>query len=395
MDYKQLAGEQLGQYQLEELIHDASIVFVYRALQSNLRRKVAVQILKDIWTEKERYRQSFLQGAEIMAQLEHPNIVPIHDAGMQGHLTYAVTRLMPESLRNRLKQGVILPAEVAAILRQVGNALDYVHSLGMVHGDPSIGNIMFDHWGSAYLADFILAGFLTHSKGGINGTPWYMSPERWNEEKSTPASDQYALGAITYHMLTQQSPFTATNMVGLMQLHATASLPSLPQDIPNGVNEVLFRAMAKKAEDRYPTVMDFVREFEKAIADTPRHLFISYSRQDKGYAQQLSEHLQHNGFAVWIDSKIDYGDAWFDEIDDAVKTCAAFVLLMTPHAQQSEWVKKEILLAKRYKKPIFPVLLDGEEFPIVIDIQFADVRDGTMPAVDFHRRLRRAVFGDI
>ncbi len=67
---------------------------------------------------------------------------------------------------------------------------------------------------------------------------------------------------------------------------------------------------------------------------------------------------------------------------------------MTPHSQQSEWVKKEILLAKRYKKPIFPVLLDGEEFPIVIDIQFADVRSGGMPTVDFHRRLRRAVFGD-
>jgi hypothetical protein len=141
--------------------------------------------------------------------------------------------------------------------------------------------------------------------------------------------------------------------------------------------------------------MDFAREFEKAIAAVPQQVFISYSRRDKNYAAQLREHLLHNGFNVWIDSQIEYGDTWFKEIDEAIKTCAAFVLLMTPDSYESEWVQKEILLAKRSKKQIFPLLLKGEEFGIVIDLQFADVRNGEMPDVNFHRRLSRAVFGDI
>jgi serine/threonine protein kinase len=222
-----------------------------------------------------------------------------------------------------------------------------------------------------------------------------MAPERWLERPVTPMSDQYALGAIAYHMLTGQHLFPTQSIGELAQHHMQMLPPRLPAELPAAINDVLHRALAKQPEDRYPTSMDFAREFEKAVQNTPKHLFISYSRRDKDYAQQLTDHMASNGFEVWIDSQIDYGDAWFDEIEQAIKTCAAFLLVMTPESQNSEWVKKEILLAKRYKKPIFPLLLGGQEFGIVIDIQFADVQDHQMPDANFHRRLRRSVFGDI
>lgn len=394
MEYDKLNGVTLGTFVLTELAYESSvnIIATYRAIQPSLKRSVAVQVLNP---ELGHFKHSFLKGAEIIASLEHPNISPVYECGEQDEFAFIAMRLMTGgTLMTRIRQNPLSSQEATSVIRQISNALDYVHSRNMVHGDPSTNNIIFDLWGSAYLADFVVAGLLQQGEG-ITGTPFYMSPERWREEPVTPASDQYALGAVTYHMITGQPPFPTRNIGELAQNHLHDMPVRLASNFPDAVNDVLFRALAKKPEDRYPTVMDFAREFEKAIQAVPQHLFISYSRSNKDYAGQLTDHLGHNGFEVWIDSKIDYGDAWFDEIDDAIKNCAAFLLIMTPEAQASEWVKKEILLAKRYKKPIFPLLLEGDEFPIVIDIQFADVKGGVMPDTNFHRRLRRTVFGDV
>jgi serine/threonine protein kinase len=418
MELDKLQGVVLGPVTLEECLssNSTNIVVTYKAYQPSLKRHVAVQILNPelkrlqfstragrrwgdstqiLDLELERFQKAFLRGAETIASLEHPNILPVYECGIEGNLAYIVTRFMASgTLLDLIEQRPLSPSEAAAIIRQIGNALDYVHSRGMVHGDPSTTNIIFDPWGSAYIANFIMAGLLSDAEG-ISGTPAYMAPERWLELPVTPMSDQYALGAITYHMLTGQNLFPTENMGNLLQQHMNASPPRLSPDFPVAINDVLYRALAKLPDDRYPTVMDFAREFEKAIQAVPQHLFISYSRRDKDYAAQLSEHLGGNGFHVWIDSQIEYGDAWFNEIDEAIKSCAAFLLLMSPESYRSEWVQKEILLAKRYKKPIFPLLLQGEEFGIVIDLQFADVKDQSMPDANFHRRLRRTVFGDI
>jgi serine/threonine protein kinase len=215
---------------------------------------------------------------------------------------------------------------------------------------------------------------------------------------ASPYTDQYALACITYFVVTGKTPFSQASTLGALMKAHLEEMPPQPQhfnaSIPLAVNDVLSRALAKQPGDRYPTVMDFAREFEKAVQAVPKHLFISYSRRDKDYAQQVCDYLSHNGFEVWIDSKIEYGTTWFEEIDDAIKNCAAFVPVMTPEARTSDWVRKEILLAMDYKKPIFPLLLEGDRFPILVDIQFADVKSGQMPDVEFHRRLRRTVFGD-
>lgn len=403
MDYSTIEGIALGRYSIERLLYDSGgIVITYRAYQTALKRQVAVQVLNRDHEKWAKLRPGFRRAAELMAELQHPNIAPIHDYDTQDDLDYIVMRLIDGGfLRERLTEKAPLNiVQCVHIIKQIGSALDYVHTRSYVHGDPSWNNIVFDLTGNAYIADFHMAGFQSIGgdlEGWLTGTPLYLAPERWTERAATPTTDQYALGAVAYHMLAGHPPFsTADGALGIQHIqNPPPPLQKHNPEVPTALNDVLFRALAKNPQDRYPTIIDFARELEKAAAARPQHLFISYSRRDKIYAQALTEHFQHNGFDVWIDSRIEYGDAWFKDIEDAIKTCAAFVLVMTPDAYDSEWVQKEILLAKRHRKPIFPLLLKGEEFGIVIDIQFADVRAEQMPDTDFHRRLRRTVFGDV
>jgi serine/threonine protein kinase len=391
-----LQGMILGQYEVGEQIYDGSVnvIEVYQAYQPSLQRAVAIYMLASEVRENPQYVQAMRRGAQISALYEHPNIVPVIDHGLQDGIVYLVTRLMQGgALRGIIQNRPIGFAEASAIVRQIASALDYVHTVGSVHGDPSTNNIVFDAGGSAYIAEFLLAGFLDVIAGGVLGTPDNMSPERWLMQAPTPSTDQYALAAIAYQTLTGHPVF---DVDAIVIKHITEPPPP-PQihrsNIPIAINDVLFRGLAKKPEERYPTVMDFARDFERVLQNTSQHLFLSYSRRNKTYAQQLQQHMKSGGFHVWIDDAIEHGDQWFNQIHEAVKTCAAFLVIMTPDAEQSEWVQKEILLAKRYKKPIFPLLLDGDEFALLIDIQFADVRANEMPNTDFHRRVSRAVYG--
>ena len=114
------------------------------------------------------------------------------------------------------------------------------------------------------------------------------------------------------------------------------------------------------------------------------HVFISYHKNSsRAYARKLADHLIAGGFDVWIDDRINLGSSWSDEIFKAIKTCGAFIVIMTPGAETSEWVKREYLNAERYKKPQFPLLLEGENFPYYTPVQYTDVRGGTLPGADF------------
>lgn len=120
------------------------------------------------------------------------------------------------------------------------------------------------------------------------------------------------------------------------------------------------------------------------------HVFISYARENLAYAHRLKDDLLKRGFDVWIDDQIDYGDRWFRVIEQAIRDAAAFIVIMTPDADNSEWVEKEILIARREGKPFFPLLLQGREFGILIDVQYADVTDQGLPPDDYYEELSKA-----
>jgi hypothetical protein len=117
------------------------------------------------------------------------------------------------------------------------------------------------------------------------------------------------------------------------------------------------------------------------------HVFISYSKKNRDYARRLADHLLDQGFDVWIDDRIDYGDEWWEVIERAISECAAFVLIMTPDSKSSKWVKREVGLADQQGKVIFPLLLSGENWGLFVITQYADVRDGQLPPPNFSAHL--------
>lgn len=122
------------------------------------------------------------------------------------------------------------------------------------------------------------------------------------------------------------------------------------------------------------------------------HIFISYSRKDQPYARALAEKLLTEGFDVWIDDRIDYGEDWWPIIVQAIRDCSAFVVLMTPDSDKSRWVQREVMIADDYPKPTYPLLLDGDlvsskNWMIFVRTQYIDVRDGQLPPADFYDRL--------
>ncbi len=123
----------------------------------------------------------------------------------------------------------------------------------------------------------------------------------------------------------------------------------------------------------------------------PPHVFISYSRQDQPYARKLADDLRADGVEVWLDDRVDFGDRWWRTIVKAIHACAAFVVVMTPESEESKWVEREVLLAQREGKTIFPLLLRGAGHALVIEMQHVDVTGGRMPPKAFYDRLRRTL----
>ncbi len=281
MSAHNLAGQTLGDYELRELLGMGGMGAVYRAYQADLQRYVAVKVLAEALTDDPHYLERFTREARTAAGLEHPHIVPIYDYGTQGRLSYVVMRLLTgggldQRLRARREIGESAPlpslGEIAALLGQLAGALDYAHSRGVIHRDIKPSNIMFDQHGNAFLVDFGIAKLAQESnaltgEGTVLGTPSYMAPEQWRAEPPTPATDQYALGVMTYALVTGQVPFDAPTPFALMHQHCEAT-PTAPHtvraDVPEDVTEVVTRAMAKRAEDRFPTVTAFAQAFDHA-----------------------------------------------------------------------------------------------------------------------------------
>jgi serine/threonine protein kinase/uncharacterized protein YgiM (DUF1202 family) len=275
-----LAGQKIASLEVRELLGMGGMGAVYRAHQAQLRRDVALKVLPPSLAQQQEFIERFVREAQTAAALEHAHIVPVYDYGTYGGLSYVVMRLLTggslaERLSHKAKIGADLPSlsETTAVIKDLANALDYAHSRGVVHRDIKANNVMFDDQGSAFLVDFGIAK-ITNSTTGLTGTgvamgtPSYMAPEQWRGESVTPATDQYALGVMTYSMVTGRLPFEAPTPYALMHKHLNeeATPPQVWRtDLPENVKAVLEQAMAKNPRDRFPSVKDFADAFSEAI----------------------------------------------------------------------------------------------------------------------------------
>ncbi|MBN2556646.1 MAG: serine/threonine protein kinase [Anaerolineales bacterium] len=271
-----LGGRQIGHYLLLEIIGKGGMATVYRARDTLSRNEIALKVLHPQLTIERRVIERFKREAKTLVKLQHPAIVPVLDGGQDGTFLYlAMPWMRHGSLADRIAKGPIMPAEGARYIHQVSVALQYAHDNGVIHRDVKPGNILLDGEGNALLSDF---GFVMLEDSSLSltgslllGTPAYMAPEQVLGEKVTPASDQYALAVILYQMTTSVMPYEADTPMGLAVKHASEPLTPPRQvnaNIPNAVDRVLRKALSKKPEDRFESILAFDQGFQQALAES-------------------------------------------------------------------------------------------------------------------------------
>lgn len=231
------------------------------------------------FTHDPTFRVRFEREAQIIANLEHPAIVPVYDFGEEEAQPYLVMRYMPGgSLADLLQQGSLPPTKVAEILMRIAQALDRAHGQGVIHRDLKPGNILFDQYGDPFLADFGIAKLAeataTITGSSIIGTPAYMSPEQVKGQKLDNRSDIYTLAVIVFEMLTGRQPYEAETPMGQAFKHVLEPVPHILEQNPQltpAIDETLTQGLAKKPDDRFATAVDFVLALKTAISlpETP------------------------------------------------------------------------------------------------------------------------------
>ncbi|MDP9177719.1 MAG: protein kinase [Gemmatimonadota bacterium] len=260
-------------YAIERELGSGGMAVVHLAEEKKHARKVAIKILRPEFTASVG-AERFLREIGIAARLSHPHIVPLIDSGeTEGQLYYVSPFVPGGSLRERLlREKKLSLRETQRITQQIATALDYAHRNGFVHRDVKPENILFAD-GHALLADFGIAharrvaGSDGITEGGLAvGTPAYMSPEQATaEENLDGASDIYSLACVVYEMLTGEPPFHGDSARAVMVRHVM-EIPrparALQPDVPPGVERALARALAKRPEERFASVLDFAAALE-------------------------------------------------------------------------------------------------------------------------------------
>jgi serine/threonine protein kinase len=269
-------GQMLGPYQIISQIGEGGMATVYKAYQPSMDRNVAIKVLPGQLAESAEFTQRFQQEARIIAKLEHPHILPVFDYGESGGITYLVMRYLDAgTLRDRMENGRPLPLdEIDRLFTQLADALSYAHSYGIIHRDLKPSNALIDSQGNLFLTDFGIAKLLESASprltqtDAIMGTPAYISPEQAQAVKVNQRSDIYSLGIILYEMVTGRVPFVAETPLAVILKHVSDPLPlpsSLKPDIPETIEKVVLKALAKDPSDRFATVEEFLSAWKRAL----------------------------------------------------------------------------------------------------------------------------------
>ena len=251
-----------GEYEIIDELGRGGMAVVYRAMDLNLDREVAIKVLPLSMAYDDEFIQRFQREAKTAAKLEHPNIIPIHRVGKSGRIIYFVMKfLRGRSVADILdERGPIPPAEIRQILTEAGSALGYAHANGVVHRDIKPDNILFDKNGRAIVMDFGIAKAaagtrLTHTGMAI-GTPYYMSPEQARAQELDGRSDIYSLGVVAYQCLCGKVPFEGDDSfaVGIKHISEEIPVPPLETDEQKDLFKIVQKMLAKEPEERYQSV---------------------------------------------------------------------------------------------------------------------------------------------
>jgi serine/threonine protein kinase len=273
-----LTGQAFGKYRLTEKLGYGGMAQVYKAYQPDLDRYVAIKVLHPHLTGDEDFGARFRREARAIAALEHPHIVRVYDFDTDAGLAFLVMECLEgDSLKSLLRDlecrdKLMDLAEVGRIAGAVADALDYAHRCGLAHRDVKPSNVLITANGRPVLTDFGIARILDETiiteSGGTLGTPAYMSPEQGRGEPGDARSDIYALGVLLYQLCTGRIPFDADTPYAVILKHITAPLPSprsLRPELPESIERVILKALAKDPRDRFQTAAELGRALHTAI----------------------------------------------------------------------------------------------------------------------------------
>ena len=271
-----LTGRAIRGYALAERIGKGGMGSVYRAVQPNVEREVAVKIILPVYANHPDFIRRFEAEAQLVARLEHPHIVPLYDYWREPGVAYLVMRLLRGgSIQNLIGQGALSIVVTAHLLEQICSALSAAHRMGVIHRDLKPANVLLDEDNNVYLADFGIAKNisnpemenLTHLDAMV-GSPQYMSPEQIQSLSVRPQTDIYCLGIMLYEMLTGALPFTGPTPIDLIQQHVNTPLPPLAahqSGLPWQLDRILERATAKNPDERYENAQSLYKDFLEAV----------------------------------------------------------------------------------------------------------------------------------
>lgn len=278
-------GPVVAGYRIESRLGSGGMAVVYRARDERLNRLVALKVMDALRAGDEKSRRRFIAEARAVAAVDHPHVIPVHEAGeADGELFIAMRLVSGCDLREIIRrEGAASPFRALDLLSPVASALDAAHAAGLVHRDVKPANILIDEGHGrrpdhVYLSDFGLskgsstAGMSLTGTGQYLGTPHYSAPEQVRGGPVDGRTDQYALACVAYQLLTGRVPFDRDDGLAILFAHVNADPPALTgprPDLPAAADLVMARALAKASADRYPTCQDFTEALRGALGLPP------------------------------------------------------------------------------------------------------------------------------
>ncbi len=267
-------GENVGPYRIIEQLGQGGMATVFKAYHPNLDRYVAIKVLHPAFKQDPQFTERFQREARVVAKLDHPNIVPVFDYADHNGQSYLVMKFIEgETLKAVIDRQWPSKDQILGIVQSVGAALAYAHSQGVLHRDVKPSNVLLADPGNVYLADFGLArmaeaGESTLSGDQLLGTPHYISPEQARGEKDLDAgTDIYSFGIVLYQLAVGRVPYNSDTPFSIIHDHIYTPLPmprSINAKIPEDLELVLLKALAKDRGDRFSSIQELVDAFDSA-----------------------------------------------------------------------------------------------------------------------------------